>query len=470
MPGMGGGSSGGGGGVVVGGPTPQASGLAGMYQLQAAQAAANAAKEQTNSAINYLRQQYTNAFTTLKPYTQEGIQALNELNAYMGLRAYDPGTGPRAPEMPTLESLAGKATRQDVIDYINQNVMPVKSGGATRWKYVGEGMNDPALLGDWTKKGIKQKGTYSSTIGSVIGGVPAYEFLGYQADVSPFAKQGIAKERLPGAMDEYNANMDIYNQQKDVYDYAKNMQAQYAGPYTPEEVQAKLMAQPGVQFQYQQGLDAIQRAASAKGMLNSGRLLQSLADYGQGLASQQYGETLSRLAGLAGMGQASATGQASAFGQLGQGVAGLKQGLGDTLANSYLAGGNALAQSYLAGHQQYQVIGGGGGGGGGMGGIGQALGAVGSIAGLFAKCSRTLKDKVNTPSKSEILNSVKNLNIDVWKYKGIDGNHIGPYAEEFRDHFNVGDGKTINIIDALGVLFASVQELSAKLDSIKKEA
>jgi hypothetical protein len=262
--------------------------------------------------------------------------------------------------------------------------------------------------------------------------------------------------------------MDMYNQQMDVYNYAKDLSDDYA-PMTAQQVQEKLMNQPGVGFQYNQGLDAIQRAASSKGMLGSGRLLQSLVDYGQGMAAQQYGDTLSRLAGMVQLGANAAGQQSQGFQQLGGSVAGLKQNLGDTLANSYLAQGNALSQAMLAANQQYKVVGQQDSGGGGMGGIGSLLGGLGSLAssGLFS--SKSLKDKVSTPSTQEILDKVKSLQIDKWKYHGINEEHIGPYAEEFAEKFGVGDGRTINLIDYMGVLLGAVKELSAKVDELTKE-
>jgi len=55
---------------------------------------------------------------------------------------------------------------------------------------------------------------------------------------------------------------------------------------------------PGYQFQMDQGNQAINRSAAAKGMSNSGGVLAELAKYGQGLASQEYGNTLGRLSSL----------------------------------------------------------------------------------------------------------------------------------------------------------------------------
>ena len=48
-------------------------------------------------------------------------------------------------------------------------------------------------------------------------------------------------------------------------------------------------------FAFDQGQQAIERPAAAKGMLNSGNILAELARYGQGMASQQYDKEADRL-------------------------------------------------------------------------------------------------------------------------------------------------------------------------------
>jgi len=60
---------------------------------------------------------------------------------------------------------------------------------------------------------------------------------------------------------------------------------------------------PGYQFAVDQGNQAINRSAAAKGMLNSGSVLAELAKYGQGMASQEYGNQVNRLSGLLGQSQ-----------------------------------------------------------------------------------------------------------------------------------------------------------------------
>jgi hypothetical protein len=53
-------------------------------------------------------------------------------------------------------------------------------------------------------------------------------------------------------------------------------------------------------FRFNQGQQAIERSAAAKGMTGSGNLLAELANYGQGMASQEYGSEYDRLAGMTG--------------------------------------------------------------------------------------------------------------------------------------------------------------------------
>ena len=61
---------------------------------------------------------------------------------------------------------------------------------------------------------------------------------------------------------------------------------------------SSIESQPGYQWAYNQGLEAVNRTAAAKGQLGSGNRLYDLTKYGQGLASQQYGNTVSQLGNL----------------------------------------------------------------------------------------------------------------------------------------------------------------------------
>lgn len=111
---------------------------------------------------------------------------------------------------------------------------------------------------------------------------------------------------------------------------------------------------PDYQFAQQQGTLALERSAAAKGLLNSGGTLKDLTSFGQGLASQQYGNYFNRLASLAGLGQTAAAGSAQAaqaFGQtagatvsnFGNNAAATTQNLGAAQASGAVGIANALS-------------------------------------------------------------------------------------------------------------------------------
>lgn len=101
---------------------------------------------------------------------------------------------------------------------------------------------------------------------------------------------------------------------------------------------------PGYEFAREQGIRAIDQAASARGLLGSGGRLRELMRYGTGVANQDYANYMNRLASLAGLSQSrgqamGATnanliqqqGAANAQGQVGVANAllgGINQGLG----------------------------------------------------------------------------------------------------------------------------------------------
>ncbi|MDQ7262705.1 hypothetical protein NM680_12975 [Paracoccus sp. PS-1] len=108
-------------------------------------------------------------------------------------------------------------------------------------------------------------------------------------------------------------------------------------------------ATPGYEFRLQSGNDSINALAGARGGLHSGATLKALADYNQGMASEEYGNYLARLSGLTDMGQASAanTAQASnAFAQMGSNSLAQK---GNALSAGAIGVNNALQSGLQTG-------------------------------------------------------------------------------------------------------------------------
>lgn len=101
-------------------------------------------------------------------------------------------------------------------------------------------------------------------------------------------------------------------------------------------------ATPGYQFMLDQGQKAIDNSAASTGSLFSGATLKSLQGYGQGLANQEYGNFLNRLAQGAASGQAAAGNQANAGANfLSTGTNALAN-LGNAQAAGAIGVGNAL--------------------------------------------------------------------------------------------------------------------------------
>jgi len=106
--------------------------------------------------------------------------------------------------------------------------------------------------------------------------------------------------------------------------------------------------------------------------------------------------------------------------------------------------------------------------------MGSALGGLGGLAslgmGLSALfSSRRLKlPDAESPDTDRFEEGVRGLLIDRWRYVGDSTVHVGPYAEDFQEAFGFGDGLTIPIIDAFGLLFIVVQRLIQRIDRLER--
>ena len=112
-------------------------------------------------------------------------------------------------------------------------------------------------------------------------------------------------------------------------------------------------------FRFNEGQQALERSAAAKGMLRSGNTLAALTNYGQGAASQEYGNEISRLGALTGqqnqynlgrMGLANQEQSNAASdwqNRTGTALSALIAGNRDKLATNELAATNAVRTGYL---------------------------------------------------------------------------------------------------------------------------
>lgn len=110
-----------------------------------------------------------------------------------------------------------------------------------------------------------------------------------------------------------------------------------------ENALARFAESPDYKFAFQQGQAGLENSAAAKGGLLGGNQIRAQTEYGQGLATQNLGNYLTRLGGMSTQGQNAA----AMLGQIGMGT-GAQIGAGATnLGNAYMAQGTADASGTL---------------------------------------------------------------------------------------------------------------------------
>lgn len=107
-----------------------------------------------------------------------------------------------------------------------------------------------------------------------------------------------------------------------------------------------------------------------------------------------------------------------------------------------------------------------------MGAVGTGLGAY---AALSSKKMKTNKEKLKDGTA---LTAIKEMPIEKWNYKEGAQNpetgevmdhtktRVGAYAEDFAEKTGMGDGRTIDVVSALGVTMKAIQDLDQKVDKI----
>lgn len=114
------------------------------------------------------------------------------------------------------------------------------------------------------------------------------------------------------------------------------------GPGVAAAAGQKFTSSPDYQFAFTQGLQALQRSAAAGGTLQSGGQVKAATEFGQGLASQQYGNYYNRLLSLSQLGTGAANTTSNAAMTGGNSQAATLQGIGTAQASGIVGGANAM--------------------------------------------------------------------------------------------------------------------------------
>lgn len=127
-----------------------------------------------------------------------------------------------------------------------------------------------------------------------------------------------------------------------------------SGAYTPGKFTFDFKADPGYQFRLQEGVNAIDASAAARGRLNSGAQDRALSRYASDLASQEYGNAFNRAVTQYGMESGRKQNQFNQLASLAnvgqvanQADANARQNMASNVTQSTLATGNAIAQNAI---------------------------------------------------------------------------------------------------------------------------
>lgn len=270
-----------------------ASVLGGLFGSSSAKKAAKQQAAQADAQLALQERIYKEQTSNFAPYLQSGTNALAAINYEMGLGGR-PTFGGSAP---MIETVGGQ---------MRVTSLPSRAPGGT---------------GGWSggDRGARGDG-------------------GQIMPNSPMAAQ-----------QRFRVNGQMFNTYADAQAYAnanKTGGTAYRG----------FQETPGYQFQFDQGTAAANALAGARGGLNSGRTLQDLTEFGQGIANQEYGNYFNRLSGLASGGQAAAGNQANAGGNYAANASNSLASKGNAQSAGTIGAGNAFsgAANNLIGLYQYQ--------------------------------------------------------------------------------------------------------------------
>jgi hypothetical protein len=195
---------------------------------------------------------------------------------------------------------------------------------------------------------------------AVVGGVSASRASKAQAKAAKSAassQKAIADENVALQRELANQQREDFAPWRDIGEQALNQL--WSGVKSDEFLVGDIdvTRDPGYQFRIDQGIEALDKSAAARGRLLSGAQQKGVSEYAQNLASQEYANAYAReanekarkynmLSGLSSGGQASAAGQAQSTSQLASSSGNILSNLGNAQAQSQFAQGQARAGAY----------------------------------------------------------------------------------------------------------------------------
>jgi hypothetical protein len=353
------------GGVASSAIGANAAGNAASTQANSSNYAAQLQAQEAQNALNFQEQQYGQGQQNLAPWLQSGTGALSQLDNLLGISPQSPSSYPTG----STPAVPNSVTNGQPLQTYNGNPATLTQGQPAA----------PGLNGSTPVSGRLTNTTARPTAGAVPASpntaAPA-SGLGNGGALNPSVGQSTLAGLTPNISGGQQAAAGAG--QNTGIDPATGFQTGAGGGYGSlsqgwnQEFQAPTAAQaaqtPGYQFALQQGQQALQNSAAAKGGLLSGNTAEALDQYSQGLADSNYQQTYNnalgqyqsaynqfqnnqantynRLAGLAGTGQ-TAAGQLNSAGQsAAANIGNISQTAGQQIGQSAQNAGAATASGY----------------------------------------------------------------------------------------------------------------------------
>jgi hypothetical protein len=292
---------------------------------------------------------YQTTYTMNAPLSYAGNASTAKLNYLLGNNPYNPGAAPTAPTAPTLASAEASVTPEQLQNYIQANMTTngFNAGPGQQQAYIYSG------AGAFQPDGTPINWTPGTGINIDLTGAHDYGgAAGFAADptINAAATQYLGEQALTQDQTNYQSAEQAYTNQDQLYNQNEALYNQYTqqGPLTAASLNNMVSNLPGYQFNLNQGINAIQNAASASGQLNGGNMLQALSTFGQGQASNYYNQYIGNLQQLAGLGTSATSTNTSNTNAEGSALSSLIGNEGTNLANGELATGQSQSSSYLS--------------------------------------------------------------------------------------------------------------------------
>jgi hypothetical protein len=307
------------GSIASGAIGANAAGNAASTQASAANNAAALQAQEANNSLDFSKLQYGNSLQLMSPYINSGTSSLKQLDYLMGLspsQGLPPGVvNPNSPQGAT-SSAVGNTSPVTSNPLAGSNA-PFVAGGNREVAQSGQvPMSTQSLAAQFNgangntaqsaQAGIQQPGVTDVTGPTGITGGPVMAGTAQFPSTSTTTGQpgqvpiqgggtatgntinqgGTAQVPMQGAATGTNPDP---NANGGFGSLAQNFDQTFQAPTDVTE-----QNDPGYQFRLQQGQQALQNSAAARGGLLSGGTAKALSDYNQNAASAEYGNVYNR--------------------------------------------------------------------------------------------------------------------------------------------------------------------------------